>query len=126
MGNYETKVWYKEIVKAEEESKMSEDKSFKEFVDSWKCIGYEVHVSEGFLEDLERLEKGWEPDKWDILSAPLFLLADILCKLLDRFPQNRPIRRLWSEMANLAITVNRPLAKRLDKREEPHKTYRIA
>lgn len=100
---------------------MVEDKSFKEFVDDWKCRGYEVHVSEGFLEDLDRLEKGWKPNKWDILSAPFFLLED----LLDSLPQNRPVRWLSSWIATLAITVNRPLARRLRKSDEPSKTYRI-
>lgn len=100
-------------------------KSFKGFVDYWKSRGYEVHVSKGFLDDLDRIKKGWTPNKWDILSAPFFVFADLLEDLVDRFPQNKPIRRLWSEMHNLAITVNRPLARRLDKREEPRKTYRI-
>ena len=100
---------------------MGEDTSFKEFVDSWKRIGYEVHISKGFLEDLDRLEKGWKPNKWDILSAPFFILEEIL----DRLPQNRLIRWLSRWMATLAITVNRPLHRRLSKREEPRKTYRI-
>ena len=104
---------------------MVEDKSFKEFVNHWKSMGYEVHVSKGFLEDLDRLEKGWKPNKWDILSAPFFILANLLEALLDRFPHNKPIKRFWSEMHNLAITVNRPLARRLTKRGGSRKSYRI-
>lgn len=108
---------------------MDEDKSFKEFVEHWKSRGYEVHISKEVLEDLDRLEKGWNPNKWDILSAPFFIFADLLEDLLERLPQNKPIwgfiRRLWSEMHNLAINMNRPLARRLRKSDETGKTYRI-
>lgn len=104
---------------------MGEDKSFKEFVGYWKVREYEVHVSDGVLEDLDRLEKGWRPNKWDILSAPFFLLEDLLWSLSDRFPQDRLFRWLWGWVATLAITVNRPLARRLRKSDEPGKTYRI-
>lgn len=108
---------------------MTEHKSFKEFVEHWKSRGYEVHVSKEFLEDLDKIEKGWNPNKWDILSAPFFIFADLLENLLDRLPQDKPIwgfiRRLWSEIHNLAIDTNRPLARRLDNREKTRKTYRI-
>ena len=100
---------------------MSKDKSFKEFVNHWTDRGYEVHVSKSVLEDLDRLEKGWDFTIWDLLAEPFSILED----LLDGLPQNGPIRWLSSWMATLAIIVNRPRYKRLSRKHRSRKTYRI-
>jgi len=100
---------------------VEEPKNFKDFIEYWKNEGYEVHVTKGFLDDLEYIERN-EFSLWELPAIPFELAEDLLSLL----PRIRFAVWLKSWMATLAIYANRPTFLKIRRRRQTSKSYRIA
>ena len=98
-----------------------EEKSFAEFVEYWKKQGYEVHVTEHVLKQIEEMGKPKPFTIWNFLALPFELVEDLVLCL----PRSRLTRWLAGWTATLSIMVNRPVYRSIVK-SRGEKTYRIA